>query len=98
MRLSISLPGVVVIYLSLLAKDSFKANYLAAPSLAESAIIFQEVQTVQIDGFVREVCLCLCISLLICLSLYLSSCVCVSLLSFFSLPFLFPFGEVVNII
>lgn len=74
LRLSVSLPGVVIIYLSLLAKASFKVNYSAVPRFAESAVISHEVQTGQVDGFVRKGCLCLCASLSICLSLCLSSC------------------------
>ena len=56
-RLYISLPGEVVIYLSLLAKESFKGNYSATPSSAESALLSQEGKTGQVDGSVRKVCL-----------------------------------------
>lgn len=82
LRLYVSLPGVLIIYLSLLAKTSFKANYSAIPCSADPAIPSHQVQTGQADGFVRKVCLYLCLSPLICLSL--CPLVCVSVFFFLS--------------
>lgn len=95
-RLYSSLPGVVVIYLRLLGKESFKASYLASPCWAESAIIKpKKGQTGQANGFVKKACSYLCMSLSICVwrcsfCTYPLVSLWVSALCFF-LPLLFSF-------
>lgn len=98
LRLYVSLPGVVIIYLSLLAKASFKANYSATPCSADPALSSHQVQTGWFDGFVWKVYLHLCLSPLICLSLSMSACLSVCLFSSFSQLPLFPLGGLMNIV